>query len=107
MLTLPNLVAVTVFVAGLHLQESLVSERQKIEALIEHVANLEKAVFIRNGNEYSPSDAADHMRTKLDYAGSRVKTALQFIEHIASTSSVSGEPYLIRFDDGREVESGP
>jgi len=88
-------------------QESPLTEKQKIEALIAHVANLENATFIRNGEEYPPADAADHMRTKLDYAGSRVKTALQFIEHIASKSSMSGEPYLIRFDDGREVESGP
>lgn len=29
-----------------------------------------------------------------------------FIEKIASKSSTSGKPYLIRFNDGREVQGG-
>jgi hypothetical protein len=35
--------------------------------------------------------------------GEHVETAAQFIEQIASRSSTSGEPYLIRFTDGRTV----
>lgn len=107
MLTLPNLIVGIVVAAALHLPQSATTEKQKIEALIAHVAALDNATFIRNGDEYPPADAADHMRTKWEYAGSRVKTALQFIEHIASKSSMSGDPYLIRFDDGSETESGP
>src|SRR5688572_7028870 len=104
MMMLCNFIAASLIAAAIP-QESALSEKENIEALIAHVAALD-AVFIRNGEEYPPAEAADHMRRKLDYAGSRIATAAQFIEHIASKSSMSGEPYLIRFKDGREVESG-
>src|SRR5258706_3752696 len=81
------------------------SEAAKIEALIQSVAQLSNASFVRNGTAYDARTAADHLRTKLENAGSRVKTAEDFIRHVGSTSSVSGEPYQIRFDDGRVVTS--
>jgi hypothetical protein len=95
------------FFASAQTTQSVMSEAQKIDALISHVERLKDAVFIRNGAEYSCADAADHMRTKRRNAGSRIKTAIDFIELAASKSSVSGKPYLIRFSDGRELESGP
>ena len=78
-------------------------EAQKIEALIQAVANLEDAVFIRNGTEHAPKAAADHLRLKWKNAGRRVKTAPDFIRYCASESSLSGQPYEIRFKDGRTV----
>ena len=45
------------------------------------------------------------MRTKLRLAGSRVKTAEDFIRYCGSESSVSGKPYEIRFPDGQVVRS--
>ena len=82
------------------------TERDKIEALIRAVQGLKDATFVRNGVEYDAKDAADHMRRKWNAGRDEIKTARQFIEHAASKSSVSGKPYLIRFKDGREVESG-
>ena len=81
------------------------SETQKIEALIERIESLEGAVFMRNGREYTGEEAAEHLRFKWSYARGRVKTARQFIENIASRSSRSGEAYMIRFADGRQVTS--
>ncbi len=81
------------------------SETEKIERLIVSIEHLENATFIRNGTAYTAIDAAAHIRSKLKYAGNRIKTAEQFIEHLATRSSQSGEPYLIRFQDGREVQS--
>ncbi len=78
-------------------------EPQKIEALIQAVANLQGAAFIRNGKEYTPKDAADHLRLKWRNAGGRVKTAPDFIRACASASSMSGKPYEIRLKDGRTV----
>lgn len=78
-------------------------EAQKIEALIQAVASLEGAVFIRNGTEHAPKAAADHLRLKWRNAGRRVKTAPDFIRYCASESSLSGQPYEIRFQDGRTV----
>ena len=81
------------------------TEVQKIEALIEAVANLEDAVFIRNGAEHTPKEAADHLRLKWKNAGGRVKKAPDFIRYCASESSLSGKPYTIQFKDGRTVLS--
>jgi hypothetical protein len=78
-------------------------EAQKIEALIRAVASLQGAVFIRNGSEHAPAEAADHLRLKWKNAGRRVKSAPEFIQHCASGSSMSGRPYEIRFKDGRTV----
>jgi hypothetical protein len=81
-------------------------EKKKIESLISTVENLKDAKFVRNGTEYDCKAAAQHMRDKWEYAGSKVKTARDFISVIASKSSQSGKPYVIRFKDGKEVESG-
>ena len=82
------------------------TEDQKIESLIKIVAELKDAVFIRNGKEHSAKAAAEHLRKKWDYARKEVKTARDFIDKIASKSHTTGQPYLIRFKDGREVKSG-
>ena len=82
------------------------SEKEKIELLILAVAQLKNAVFIRNGSEHTLADAVDHMRMKWKAAGEQITTARQFIEGAASKSSVSGEPYEIRFADGRTVTAG-
>ncbi|MBK9796992.1 MAG: DUF5329 domain-containing protein [Holophagaceae bacterium] len=78
-------------------------EAQKIEALIQAVASLQGAVFLRNGTEHSPKEAAEHLRLKWRNAGRRVKTAPEFIQHCASGSSQSGRPYELRLNDGRTV----
>jgi hypothetical protein len=80
-------------------------EQQKIAYLIDSVATLQDATFIRNGSEYDAAHAADHMRLKLRFAGSRVKTAEDFITYCGTGSSVSGTKYSIRFHDGRVVDS--
>jgi hypothetical protein len=58
------------------------------------------ARFIRNGTEYSGAEGAQHLRDKLVKAGDRVKTTEDFIAGIASTSYISGKPYLVKFTDG-------
>ena len=80
-------------------------EHDRIEYLIGSVAALKQASFIRNGQAYDASRAADHMRLKWRFAGSRVKTAEDFIRYCATASSTSGTPYTIRFADGRTVAS--
>ena len=82
------------------------TEANKIDALISSVEHLQGAVFIRNGSEYNGKQAADHLRLKLDKAGTRVKTAEDFIRACASSSSMSGKPYQIRYADGRTVLAG-
>lgn len=81
------------------------TETKKIEALIKYVATLEGAVFIRNGSNHTPANAAQHMRSKWDASRNQIRTARQFIEQAASKSSLTGEEYRVRLKDGRTVSS--
>ncbi len=62
--------------------------------------------FIRNGQEYSAAEGANHLRHKLSRAGDRVKTTDDFITGIASKSYLSGKPYLVKFADGKTQPAG-
>ena len=81
------------------------AEQARIERLIQFVEAQRGIRFVRNGSAYSAQDAAKFLRGKLNKMGEHVNTAQQFIEQIASKSSTSGEPYLIRFADGRVLPS--
>ena len=78
------------------------AEKKKIEALIKHIENTKDAKFVRNGRENDAKTWAGYMRVKWDRAESEVKTAKDFIEKCASISSVSKQPYMIKFKDGKE-----
>jgi hypothetical protein len=80
------------------------TEEQKIQKLITYVAGLKDAVFIRNGSEYAPSKAAAHLKMKREKAGSSIKTAIDFIEELASKSSMTGQDYTVKFKDGKVVK---
>jgi hypothetical protein len=81
------------------------SEDDKIELLIRYIESMDDARFIRNGTEYSSERAARHLRKKWGQVKTRIHTAEQFIDDIASRSSVSDKPYLIRRADGSTVTS--
>ena len=87
--------------AGVAAQTPPLREQSRIEYLIASVELMRDAQFIRNGSTYDAHAAADHMRRKLRFAGSRVRSAEEFIRYCASVSSVTGRPYEIRFADGR------
>ena len=86
-------------------RKSGLTETQKIERLIAAVEESD-LVFIRNGLEHDAPGAASHLRRKWSRAKDRIKTAEQFIEHIASRSSLSGRAYTVRLADGTEQETG-
>ncbi|HEY6050120.1 MAG TPA: DUF5329 family protein [Thermoanaerobaculia bacterium] len=71
------------------------AEQKKIDWLIEQVGQ-SKATFIRNGTGYDAAKAVSHLKFKLLMAGARVQTAKDFVEGVASSSSETGQPYLIR-----------
>lgn len=99
------LFALLVFGASAEAQASSkpLSEQEKIEQLIASVEQLRSAQFIRSGTAYTADKAAAHLRMKLAKAGSKITTARIFIDHIASTSYLTGKPYYIRYSDGRQV----
>lgn len=65
--------------------------------------------FYRNGTWYDGAQARAHLRTKYDYLAGRqlIVTAEDFIDKVATKSSISGKPYKIRCSDSIEVDSGP
>ena len=75
------------------------NEEQKIEALLKTIETAD-IVFIRNGEEYTAAEAAAHLRKKYDSAKDRITTREQFVEEIASASSMTGEPYKVKLKDG-------
>ena len=62
--------------------------------------------FIRNGQEATGKQAADHLRQKWDYFRTRIKTPEDFIKLAATKSELSGKLYLVRFKDGKESPAG-
>ncbi len=81
------------------------TDAQKIDALIHGVETLTGAQFIRNGSAYDGKAAAEHLRYKRDHAGGRCATASDFIANCASSSSMSGKPYQIRYADGKTIDA--
>jgi hypothetical protein len=79
------------------------SERAKIERLLSLVEAAKDDVFIRNGEEYSAKEAADHLRAKWNAAGNSIATAEEFIDEIGAKSSLTGEPYHVRVASGAEL----
>ena len=73
--------------------------------MIDAIAKLKDAKFIRNGNSYDVSTAVRFLRLKWAAKQREIKTAHDFIDNVASFSSTSGQPYIIRFGDGSEVRS--
>ncbi len=81
-----------------------ISEYEKIQFLLKEI-EFSELIFIRNGVEYNSKKAREHWENKLIHAGDKIKTAEDFIKYIASRSSLSGKPYLIKFPDGNIISS--
>jgi len=84
--------------------ESGPTEDEKIERLIQFIGSIKDASFVRNGKHYSAEEAAEHLRTKWSTAGNSIETAQQFIDKIASRSSVTGKEYTVTQQDGTSIE---
>ena len=96
-------IIIALFSLAVSAQEN--SEKKKIDFLIYSVENLKGAKFIRNNTEYGSTDAAKHLRMKLEKAGNHVRTADDFIRLCASQSYVTGSPYMIKYSDGKTITS--
>ncbi|TPE45157.1 DUF5329 family protein [Pontibacter mangrovi] len=87
-------------VANTTMSTPKLSEEQKVERLIQLVAKMDGATFIRNGSDHTCREAAEHLESKWEKHRDEVKTAQGFIKELASHSGLTGEPYQIRFADG-------
>lgn len=79
-------------------------DEREVAYLIDFVAN-SGAVFVRNGSKHNAQEAADHLAMKYRRAGRYAKTADDFIDNLASKSSISRKPYTIILADGTEILS--
>jgi hypothetical protein len=75
------------------------AEQAKIDRLLGEIRS-SGATFLRNDRSYDGKEAAAHLKRKLFFAGSRVRTARDFVLGVATRSEESGRPYEIRFGRG-------
>ena len=83
------------------------NEQLRIDMLIEAVDRDSTLIFIRNGSEHTAQEAASHLRLKLRRAGNRISTAEEFIDHLATSSSFSKKPYMVRILEEDPKPAGP
>jgi hypothetical protein len=78
----------------------------EIDYLLQQVAS-SGCGFYRNGSWYDGLHAMAHLRMKYNYLVARnlIGSAEDFIDRAASKSSLSGQPYKVRCDDGSVIES--
>ncbi len=75
----------------------IAAENEEIEYLLSFVGDSD-CIFIRNGKEYQAKEAREHLEMKYNHVERRIKTAEDFIDKIASKSSLSGRRYEVRCD---------
>jgi hypothetical protein len=75
---------------------------ESIKYLLDYVAKSD-ATFIRNGQSHTPQEAVDHIKAKYEHFKHEIKTPEDFIRLSASKSLLSGQPYLVRTSDGKEM----
>jgi hypothetical protein len=78
--------------------------KSDIEMLIKKVEGSD-VVFIRNGEDHTPKEAAEHLKRKWESTGIEFKSVDEFIEKIGTRSTSTGKEYRIRLSSGAEVSS--
>jgi hypothetical protein len=83
------------------------AERHRIDLLLSAIEKQQNLVFIRNGSEHPAGEAASHLRRKMRSAEERISTAEEFIDNLATASSLSGKPYMVRRQGMEPEPAGP
>ena len=78
---------------------------EEVRLLIDGVAQ-SGCLFERNGKSYEAGDAADHLTLKFKRGKKYAKTSENFIDSLASKSSLSGKPYHIACPGQEKMTSG-
>ena len=76
---------------------------ESIKFLLDYVAKSD-ATFIRNGQAHTPQEAVNHIKAKYEHFKSEIKTPEDFIRLAASKSLLTGQPYLVRTRDGKQMQ---
>jgi hypothetical protein len=78
------------------------SLEQTIDFLLHRIETAD-ATFIRNGQAHTPQEAVAHVRAKYEHFKGEIKTPEDFIRLAATKSLLTGQPYLVRTRDGKEM----
>ncbi|GAB3091502.1 DUF5329 domain-containing protein [Aestuariicella hydrocarbonica] len=84
--------------------EEDIAARQEIDYLIRYIAE-SNATFTRNGSDHTAKDAAEHLAMKYRRAARYARTAEDFIDNLASKSSITRKPYTVVTADGKQLTS--
>ena len=91
------------FVEKFYATRDLTNEEGKIDYLIERVRTA-NVTFIRNGEIFDGTHAAEFLRWKLDRLRARhhmqIDSAQDFVSKVAVGSRMSGKPYIVVLNDG-------
>ncbi len=75
---------------------------REIRHLLDFVSSSD-CTFIRNGDPHPSKDAAEHLLMKYERAQSRLETAEQFIDKVASGSYLTGREYRVQCSGRAEM----
>ena len=90
----PLAITVLLLVASSITRAADADTEREVAHLIEFVA-ASGCTFNRNGSQHDSADAAEHLQLKYRRGKRWVNTAEQFIDRLASSSSLSKKPYTI------------
>ncbi len=82
-------------------------QEARINAMLDALSQKEDLIFVRNGSEHNCEEAVSHLRLKLGNTRNRINTAEQFIDKVASSSSVSGKPYIVKIRGKQDENAKP
>lgn len=103
---LPLLVFMLLFLSAGLPRISTGAQSDNIEAIIQHlIGHVSESglVFIRNGDNHTSVEAAQHMLKKYEHYRDEILSPEDFIRLCATRSYLSGKPYLVIVDDGKET----
>ncbi|HEY4467156.1 MAG TPA: YfeK family protein [Klebsiella sp.] len=82
-------------------------EEARINAMLDALSQKKDLVFVRNGDAHNCEEAVSHLRLKLGNTRNRIDTAEQFIDKVASSSSITGKPYIVRIPGNSDENARP
>ena len=89
-------------VENIHPKKADKDETKEIEDLLKKIESSD-IIFVRNGEEHTPQEAADHLRSKWEQSEGKIKTKKAFIDYLATKSSMTGELYYVILKDGSKL----
>lgn len=70
------------------------ADEQEIQYLLATLSSSE-CTFSRNGKQYQAAEACSHLQKKYSHVKKRIHTTEDFIEKVATKSSISGKKYEV------------